>query len=250
MEALADLLGFVAGIPAIVGLILAAALIFLSSSWRLSLTALMVQYLLVSAVLSRSIVTEIVIVKILTGVLVVPILYMSAQYAQDGQREDRGHLPFLGLRAGWSAGPLGLPVRMLVVLAIALTVLRFYGQFASLMPILESGAPTVSPDVALVVLWLAAVGLVGLVLSAEPLRVAPALLTLLSAFDLVYTLLDSNLAVAGAYGAMTLLVALALSYLALGKGLSVAPQSQAVPGQGDIESAGPATLLTEEAAEE
>ena len=47
MEAFSDTFLSIAGVPAIVGLILTAAAIFLTSDWRLSLTALLVQYVLV-----------------------------------------------------------------------------------------------------------------------------------------------------------------------------------------------------------
>jgi hypothetical protein len=253
MEALSDLLGFLAGIPAIVGLMLAAGLIFLSSNWRVSLAALLVLYVSVGAVLSRSVVAELVIVRILVGVLVVPILYISAEYARGRQgsgREGRDGSEVLGLRLGWSAGPLGLPVRVLVVLAIALAVFRFYGQFGLLMPVFESGAPALSPDVVLVAVWLMVVGLVGLVVSADPLRVALALLSVLSGFDLVYAHLDSRLAVAGAYGALTLLVALAFSYLALGRVSEEASNSEARAEQGDVERTDAAVSLVEEAADQ
>jgi hypothetical protein len=58
-------------------------------------------------------------------------------------------------------------------------------------------------------------GLLGLVLSGDPLRVAPAALTILAGFDLAYAGLDQNLAVAGFFGALTLLAALGFSYLIL-----------------------------------
>jgi hypothetical protein len=68
---------------------------------------------------------------------------------------------------------------------------------------------------ALVALWLAAMGIAGLVLSSEPLRAAPALLTVLAGFDLVYSIVEPSLAVVGLSGAMVILTALAFSYLAL-----------------------------------
>jgi hypothetical protein len=58
-------------------------------------------------------------------------------------------------------------------------------------------------------------GLLGLVLSDDPLRAAPAALTILAGFDLVYAGLDQNLAVAGFFGVLTLLAALGFSYLIL-----------------------------------
>jgi hypothetical protein len=254
MDALSDLLGFVAGVPAIVGLVLATMLIFLTSNWRLALTALLIQYLLVAAVLSRSIEAELVIVKILTGILAVAILYMSAQSAEDApglaSRKDAGTFQFLGLRLGWSTGPLGLPVRIFVALAISLTIFRFYDQFGALLPVLGSEAPAITPDVVLVVFLLVATGLVGLVIGAEPLRVAPALLTILSGFDLAYTHLDSRLPVVGAYGAVILLVSLAFSYLILGRGNGEALQPRSDLRPTDVDGADTETVPSEETAAE
>ena len=71
----------------------------------------------------------------------------------------------------------------------------------------------VSPDIAFVSMWLAATGMIGLVLSGEPLRVAPAVLTILTAFDLVYAGLEPRLSIVGFVAALTLMAALAFAYL-------------------------------------
>src|SRR5512136_3110168 len=79
MAIISSIFSFMAGLPALIGLILAAAIIFLAADWRLSLAALLVQYILVGMALSPSIAQEVVIVKILAGVLAVAILYLSAR---------------------------------------------------------------------------------------------------------------------------------------------------------------------------
>ena len=78
----------------------------------------------------------------------------------------------------------------------------------------------VPPDVAFAAVWLGGMGIMGIVLSGLALRVAPALLTVLCGFDLVYAGLEPNLAIAGFFGALTLLAALAFSYLAAVQGLA------------------------------
>lgn len=208
-----------------VGLILTAAIIFLTSDWRLSLTGLLVQYLLVGVSVTRFVQLEVALVKILVGVLVVSILYLSARHIQEVQeRRQPGATSarFLGAHLAWGGGPLGLPLRLLVVLLVTLAVVRFFGEYRSLLPALSPESLTFPPDIALVSLWLGLMGLMGLVLSGNPLRVAPGLLTVMAAFDLVYAGYDPSLAVVGFLGTLLLLVALAFSYLATVQGLAAA----------------------------
>ena len=222
MEALGDLFVSMAGIPAMVGLVLTSVTIFLTSDWRLSLTGLLVQYVLVGITLTRFIQTELAVVKILVGVLVVPILYLSARQIQEveAQEDKESRTRLLGLQVGWGAGPLGLPLRLLALLLVTLAVIRFFDEYRMLLPALPGENSTIPADVAFVTLWMGGIGLIGLVLGEKPLRVAPAIFTLLAAFDLVYSCLEPGLAVVGVLGALTLLSALAFSYLITISGLS------------------------------
>jgi hypothetical protein len=208
MDTFSDILSFMAGLPSLIGLILAAAIIFLSADWRLALGALVVQYILVGMALSPFVQQEVVIVKILAGVLAAVILYLSTRLIPRTPEPEAagGTRHFLRLHIDWSAGPLGLPLRFLAVLLVALGVLRLFQNYQ----------PTLVPtDLALAACWMGGMGLLGLVLSGDPLRVAPAALTILAGFDLAYAGLDQNLAVAGFFGALTLLAALGFSYLIL-----------------------------------
>jgi len=227
MDTISDILSFMAGLPSLIGLILAAAIIFLSADWRLALGALVVQYILVGMALSPSVEQEVVIVKILAGVLAVVILYLSTRLILHTPEPEAagGTRHFLRLHIDWAAGPLGLPLRFLAVLLVALGVLRLFQNYQ----------PTLVPtDLALAACWMGGMGLLGLVLSGDPLRVAPAALTILAGFDLAYAGLDQNLAVAGFFGALTLLAALGFSYLILmpAPGASQAgPASKQEPGE-------------------
>jgi hypothetical protein len=236
MEAFTDIFGFMAGVPAMVGLVLASITIFLASDWRLSLTGLLVQYVLVGITLTRVVQAEVAIVRILVGVLAVSILYLSARHAQEvrgSETLEPADPRFFGLRVGWGAGPLGLPLRLLTVILVALAVLRFFDDYRMLLPVLDGGELVVPLDIAFVAFWLGGMGLVGLVLSGDPLRVAPALLTVLAGFDLVYASLASSLAVIGFLGALTLLAVLAFAYL-----MTV----QALSENQDLQGAGTGTL--------
>lgn len=226
MEAFEDILTFIAGVPAVVGLILAAVAIVVTSDWRLSLTALLAEYVLLGLALTRFIQAEVAIVRILLGALVVPILYLTARQVQDHRdRQGEGEQGprFLGLPMSWAAGPLGLPLRLLVVLLTALALIRFFPNYTGLLPVLAVGQAGVSPAIVFVAFWLVAMGLVGILLSSDALRVAPAVLTILCGFDLVYAGLEGNLAIAGFFAALTLLAALAFAYLAAVQGFGPGP---------------------------
>jgi hypothetical protein len=225
MEAFAEAFSFMTGLPAIVGIILTAATIFLTSDWRLSLTALLVQYVLLGLTLSRFVQPELAIVRVLVGILAVPILYLTARRLQDARNSrqpEQGEVRFLGLPMGWGAGPLGLPLRLLAVLLVALAFIRFFPNYEALLSGLVVAGPSLPPDVTVISFWMVSMGLAGLVLSGDALRVAPALLTVLSGFEVVYAGLQTDLAVVGFIGTLTLLAALAFSYLAAVQGLGPA----------------------------
>jgi hypothetical protein len=214
METFSDIFAFMAGLPGLALVVLAALILFLTSDWRLSLTALLVEYIALGLLLTRFVPPEIGIAKILTGVFVVSMLYLTGRRVQEA-RQPLGPGPnegrFLGLQLGWGAGPLGLPLRFLAVLLVALALVRLFGDYRlTLVPL----------DVAFAASWLASTGILGLVLSGDLLRVAPALLTILIGFDLIYTGLESDLAITGLLSAFTLFAALAFSYLTTIQGLS------------------------------
>ena len=222
MEIFTDTFDFIAGLPAIAGLVLTAAAIFLTSDWRLSLTSLLIQYVLVGLTLTRFIQAELAIVKILVGVLIVSMLFLSARHVcdnDDAQEDSADGLQFLGLHVGWKAGPLGLPLRILTLIMVAVAAIHFFNDYRTFLPVLDGGNAAVPADIAFVSMWLAATGLMGLVISGDPVRVAPAVLTILMAFELVYALLEPGLAVVGSVAALMLMAALALSYLIAVRGL-------------------------------
>lgn len=217
MEALSDIFAFMAGVPAMVGLILTALIIFLTADWRLSLTALLVQYILAGLALTRFIQAEVAVVKILAGVLAVFILYLTARRVQEGKvppPDTAAGARFLGMNIVWQAGPLGLPLRLLAVVLVVLGLVRLFADYR----------PTLVPaDFAFVACWLGGMGVIGLILSSDPLRTAAAVLTILIGFDLVYAGLEPSLAIAGFFGAFTLMAALAFAYLTAVQGLSAGP---------------------------
>jgi hypothetical protein len=207
MDVFTDIFAFFAGAPAIVGLFLTALIIFLTSDQRLALAALLAQYVLIGLSLTRFIQPEVAAVKILVGILVVPILYLGTRGlhppSADVSPQGRSSMRLLG-PVGWDAGPMGLPFRFLTFLLAVLVVTYLLGRLH---------LPQVPTDVAFVALWLGCMGILGLILGGSSLRLACALLTILSGFEMAYSGLERSLAIAGFYGALTLLTALAFSYL-------------------------------------
>ncbi len=221
-EAFAEILNTLAGTPTLIGLMLTAAIIFLTSDWRLSLTALLLQYILLGLAVTRSAPVEIALVKILAGVLAVFILYLSARRVQEMEEpsapSQRMHLS--GLQLGWDAGPLGLPLRLLALLLTLLAVvLAFERVHISFMP----------ADLFLAALWLTGLAMVSLIIGHTPLRVGPAVLSIVAAFDLVYGGFASSVAVVGSLGALTLLAALAFAYLIIIRGLTAQAETEETP---------------------
>ncbi len=221
-DAFVEILNTLAGTPASVGLLVTAAAIFLTSDWRLSLTALLVQYILLGLAVTRSAPMEIGLVKILAGVLAVFILYLSARKVQEmaaAAPAPAEEPP--GLRPGWDAGPLGLPLRLLTLLLVVLAVMLAFERVH---------VPFMPADLVLAALWLVGLALASLVIGHEPLRVGPAALSILAAFDLVYGGFASNLAVVGSLGALTLLAALAFAYLVIIQGMTAQAAAPALGG--------------------
>jgi len=73
--------------------------------------------------------------------------------------------------------------------------------------------PEVSTDVTLACYLLAGLGLLLIGMSESPMQVGIGLLTFISGFDLFYVALEPSLAVAGLFGAVSFLIALASAYL-------------------------------------
>lgn len=217
MQTLTDVFAFIAGTPALVGPMLTATVLFLTSNWRLSLIALLFQYSLVALALSRVVRPEVAVVKALVGILVVVVLYITAQATAESRslQTTQGERPRrLGLHVGWLGGPLGLPLRILAVVLMALALIRLFENYSLSL---------ISADIAFVSCWLAGIGVLGLILSTEPLRAGLALLTFMSGFDLAFSELEPSLALVGFWGALTLMASLALSHLAAAHGLGVTP---------------------------
>jgi len=69
-------------------------------------------------------------------------------------------------------------------------------------------------DIGFACYWLALIGLLAMILTAEPLKAGLGLLTFMAGFELFYAALESGLSVFGFLGIVNLFMALAIAYLA------------------------------------
>jgi uncharacterized MnhB-related membrane protein len=195
-------LSFLTAGPAVAGLVVTASLIIVLRDWRVSLAALLAQYLLVGFLLTRLITPEVATVKTLIGALLCPILYLTARRVRRGrQRKDEvSTSPIV-----WEVFPVGLPFRLLSVILTGLVTASLLNSYP---------LPEVPGDIGFASYWLALIGLLAMILTTDPLKAGLGLLTFMAGFELFYAALESSLSVVGLLGIVNLFMALAIAYLA------------------------------------
>jgi len=198
-------LQFITHETALLGLFITGGLILVGRDWRLLILALLAQYILVGLILSRLVRPDIATLKVMIGAFICPILFLSVRqisfnpslitiFSQERQRR---------------ASPTGFMFRVLAALLMMLTAITL-GQTFRL--------PGLSLNLTLAVYWLLLVGLTSLVIAARPIKVGIGLLTIFTSFDLFYTTLEHSLLLTGLWGAVNLLLALAIGYLTVTAG--------------------------------
>jgi uncharacterized MnhB-related membrane protein len=202
-------LSFLVTAPAIVGLVITASLIVVIRDWRLSLAALLVQYVLAGLLLTRLIHPQVALTKVLIGDLVCVVLYLTARLVSEGEEasEDSPRLPSI-------KGETSLPdfaFRLLAALFVGLAAYSLSARYP---------LPEVPADIGFACYWLASQGLLVLMLADEPLRAGMGLLTLITGFELFYSMLERSLSVVGFLGIANFLIALAIAYLTPSKGIN------------------------------
>jgi hypothetical protein len=155
------------------------------------------QYLLVGLVLSRLVLPEVALIKVLIGALICPMLYLAAR------------------QAGWASGPssasaqrevfpAGLIFRFLAVMLMALLAVAVSQSFPM---------PVIPPEVGLGSYWLILNGLLILMLTEHPLKAGQGLLTAITGFELLYSSIERSLAMVWLLAVVNLLLTLAIAYL-------------------------------------
>jgi hypothetical protein len=198
---------------AAITVMLTAGVIVVVKDWRASLFALIIQYVIVGLLLASEVRMELALIKTLVGSLLCVILYVTARHVRWGRQvaatsaddEDEEHSEQLESR--WAL-PTELPFRFLAALLVMLVA---YGG-ASAFPL-----PDVNQAISLAVYTMAALGVLAMGLTDEPLKAGLGLLTFVAAFELYYTVLEPSLVVIGFLGVSNFLIALAIAYLTVAR---------------------------------
>jgi hypothetical protein len=220
-------LQFLTGESALLGLFVTAGIILVARDWRTLILALLAQYILAGLILSRLVRPDIAALKVMIGAFICPILFLSARQVSTrlslfSSFTDPGqgwfsrwwqNFSFMSLLLGRdrrrSPAATGFIFRVLVVVLMIIVATTMSNTFV---------LPDLSLNVTTAVYWLVLAGLVTLVLTEDPMRVGHGLFTVLTGFDLYYTTLEKSLLMTGLWGAVNLLMALAIGYLIVAKG--------------------------------
>jgi len=190
-------LSSLASTPAVWGIFLTGATIYLISEWRVRFLALVVQYFFIGILFVRIFDTrpELAVLKIVVGWLICGAFLISARVRERMAKEQGRHWR-------WSAN---LPFR--VLLLSEMTVVAYLASQRYVLPF-------VSADLALACFALGVLAV--LFIGAEENDAVVAgigVLNLLAALDIFYSSRDPGLLVTGLMVMVSLLIGLAISYL-------------------------------------
>ncbi len=190
-------LSSLASTPAVWGIFLTGACIYLITEWRIRVLALMTQYFFIGILFVRLFASrpEMAVLKILVGWLICGALFLSARMREEAAKEKGIHLQ-------WSAN---LPFRALSL--ITMTIVAYLAAQKYTLPI-------VPPDLAMACYLLAVLALLFIGTTEEDaVVVGVGVLNVLSGLDIFYSAQDPGLVVTGLLIMIMLLVGLATSYL-------------------------------------
>jgi len=200
-------------VPAVAGILITAGLLVVSRDWRLNVWALILQYFFVVVLLTRQIRLEVAAVKGLIGWLICMVFYVTERRVSllrqpvvtEQERRSSGLPPQTPLKR-WRRWVMSARASFSLLAGILIAVAAYTAT-------LRFPLPEVSTDVTLACYLLAGLGLLLIGMSESPMQVGIGLLTFISGFDLFYVALEPSLAVAGLFGAVSFLIALASAYL-------------------------------------
>ena len=202
-------------VPVIIFFITGTILILIRD-WRVSIAALLIQYLVMGVILVQLVRPEIAVIKVFVGLIICPMLYLSARqaswrrqltFSRDGLRALIGTRTVAG-----EVFPPGRTFRLMGVLLLAVAAVSLARTYP--LPLLPSA-------VIISVYWLALTGAFILMLTEEPLKVGQGLLSIFIGFELWYTVLEGSLILIGLWGIVNLLLALAIGYLTVVRGVNL-----------------------------
>jgi hypothetical protein len=207
---------FLRGLPAAFTVIITAMVILIVWDWRLTLLALMLQYLIIGFLFVDLLDPRLVNMRVLVGLFVCLMLYMTARQVNWGRlpvdvaEEELRHLNReRRLRAGPYLQSTSLPFRFFLTLMMLLVVFTLTQRSEFQLPAIPAGMDHIH----LAVYSLVGMGLLGMGLTSEPLNAGVAMLTFFNGFELFYSALEQSVAILVALAAVQLMVTLVISYL-------------------------------------
>lgn len=192
------------GVEGAIALALLLSVMMVAPGRRMLMAGIVLQSLLLAAVAARYSPVGWAAIRLLTGICVAAMWWLSALMVRWG---DRG-LPW----ASWRWPPLS--ARALLRLTL-LSFAAFILLVARLWLPLPDGAAPLSP----LVTWMLAVALLSLALTDEPLLAGVALLWGLEAFHLVWSALGYDALGEGVLGILKLALGVAIAYLIIVSGV-------------------------------
>lgn len=195
-------------------LFLSGMALILIRDWRVAISALLVEYLVLGMMLAQLVDPELAFAKVLVGLFICPMLYLSARQA--GWRENltlfsHGLRALIGRRTLIEQTfPPGHLFRLMLVLLLVVIAFAL-GQGYPL--------PELPFSAAVAVYWLVLAGLLILNITSDPFKAGQGLLTLLIGFELWYTTLNDSLLLAGLWGGVNIVLALVIGYLTTAHGV-------------------------------
>lgn len=214
LDGLYDLLTALSADQVILGLLVASGLMVVVEERRLSLSALLVQYLLLGALVGPALYRPVATVRMALGVAVCLVLYITAWHVESTLRSRQGEaagLPQLYQgpqdAGAWITGGMprnggmGAVFRFMVLLLAGLVA---YG----LWRVYPLGI--VPPGVSLTSYLLVVIGLLVTLTSADPLRIGLGVLTFINGFEGTYLFLEHSLVMMALLSVVDIIVALGI----------------------------------------
>lgn len=208
-----DYLSFLRGYPAAYLILITSALILILRAWRISLLALLVQYLIVGLLFADVLIPHLAFIKVIVGIFICLILFVTAQQVNWGRLPEDASIEEavqMGadrlIRFGPYMLPTEWPFRLFLAVLISLTVL-------TVDQINEYQLPVVPDPVNLAIYALLAMGIVTFSLTSEPYKSGMGILSFLTGIELFFSALDTSLAIIAMFAAINLIVVLAIAHL-------------------------------------
>jgi hypothetical protein len=209
-----DYFSFLRGYPATWILMGTGILIVLFLDWRLSLLALIVQYMVTSLLFFDLLIPQLALIKLFVGMFVCLILYWTARQITYGRKEQRSGLT--GAERSKSLvqlGPVSLSRTLAERFASILVALLLVGILEWGFSFSLPGLPPEFGYINLAILLLITLGTAGVITGRAPLPIGMSVLTFLSGFELYLAALDQSTRTLALLAALNFIVALLVAYL-------------------------------------